>query len=305
MRRALAELAAFNGGVFTRQQAISRGYSPRDVRLLVEQGIWTRLRHGVLVDDVLLRDAAAPERAVLEIAAARATLRHPSVGSHQSAAAAYDLPLPGQSGAVTLSSATAYRRGTPSQPILIRAAELPAEHCVSLSGVLVTSPARTAVDLSTVLSKQHAVAAVDASLHRRLTTPAELVAVGEASGHLPIAMPILAFADGRSESVLESVSRVVLAELGIPTPELQHEVRNDHGRFLGRVDFWWSRFRVAGEADGLLKYRTGEVLRLEKLRQEALEQGGYRVVRWTWEEITRTPERVAARLRRAFALAAA
>jgi very-short-patch-repair endonuclease len=54
------------------------------------------------------------------------------------------------------------------------------------------------------------------------------------------------------------------------------------------------------ETDGLAKYDELAALRREKLRQERLEELGYKVVRLTWEQVTGEPERSAARIRRAF-----
>jgi very-short-patch-repair endonuclease len=301
MSERLRQLASYNGGVFTRAQALSCDYSPRQVRLYVGSGLWSVLRHGILVDAQQLSDASLQERAVLDVAAARMTLWHPSVGSHVSAGLAYGVPLPPGPHPVCLISDAPHKRGTARQPIVIRGGLLSAQHCEEMAGVLMTSPARTAADLAIVLPLQHAVAAIDALLHRQLTTVAEIVAAAEAAMTLASVMLVLAQTDSRAESALESISRVVLRLLGIEAPELQHEIRDANGKLIARVDFWWTRYRVAGEADGLLKYDAdSSALRREKLRQEAIEQTGVRVVRWTWDEITKTPHVVVDRLLRAF-----
>lgn len=113
------------------------------------------------------------------------------------------------------------------------------------------------------------------------------------------------FADARSESVLESESRAVLHSLGFPAPDLQTEVLTHLGTF--RLDMCWPGARIAGEVDGRVKY-ADEALRLgrsaeevhfqEKLRREAIEELGWRVVRWGKAEL-REPERLRRRLLRA------
>jgi hypothetical protein len=50
MRDALSALSSTNGGVFTRAQAIAAGYTERQIRLLVDAGLWASMRHGILVD---------------------------------------------------------------------------------------------------------------------------------------------------------------------------------------------------------------------------------------------------------------
>jgi very-short-patch-repair endonuclease len=63
-----------------------------------------------------------------------------------------------------------------------------------------------------------------------------------------------------------------------------------------RADFLWREHRVIGEADGMLKYTSIEDVRAEKRREDALRQAGYVLVRWTAEELRRTPDRVIARV---------
>jgi hypothetical protein len=301
MREGLADLAANNSGVFTRAQAMAAGYTGRQIRLLVEAGLWARLRHGILVDAEQLALADDQARAVLDVAAARLTVSMPTVGSDRSAASAHGLPLLSGGRSVFLIGSRSVRRGTSKLPVLVRRAALPEDHCTALNGVPLTTVARTVSDLSVAVAKPDAVVAIDAALHRGLVTVEELAAVAAQVGTLPSLMQVLPECDGRSESPLESISRLCLLDQGIALPELQHEVRGPDGRLLGRVDFGWHQSRVAGEADGLQKYDSPNTLRDEKLRQESLEQAGVRVVRWTWAQITEAPWEVAARLRSAFA----
>ena len=53
---------------------------------------------------------------------------------------------------------------------------------------------------------------------------------------------------------------------------------------------------VIGEADGLTKYATATDLHREKLRQEILEQMGYRIVRWSYREMRERPAVVLRRI---------
>ncbi|BEP11999.1 DUF559 domain-containing protein [Acidothermaceae bacterium B102] len=300
----LKAVAANNGGVFTRTQALKAGYTEREVRTLVESRLWTKLRHGIYVDSVLLISVDSSERALFDIAAARLCLNRPSAGSHVSAAQAYGLPRMDTSDAVHLTSDEWQRRGTRSSPILVHRGLLPeAQQCLK-QGVALTSPARTVLDVASILALPEAVAVADAAVHAGLTTRSELLATLEAVGGPALARAVVEATNGQSESVLESVSRVVLIALGIEMPIPQYLVRDEDGKVIARVDFWWPQYRVAGEADGLLKYDSDPAaLRREKLRQEALERQRIRVVRWTWDEITKTPLIVVQRILTAFQLA--
>ena len=90
---------------------------------------------------------------------------------------------------------------------------------------------------------------------------------------------------------------MAIHELGLPTPEPQVEVWHC-GVLLGRVDFLWRDQRTVGEAEGMSKYVEPAFLRSEKRRQEALEDVGLEVVRWSWQDSYRDTSRLGERLRR-------
>ena len=137
---------------------------------------------------------------------------------------------------------------------------------------------------------------VDAHLHRALLPPGDVRRTAPPrSRHRPgLAGPL-------AESALESISRLRIAEHGLPAPVLQARLGDPHGRFIRRVDMYWPEFGVAGEADGNEKYDNDRgANRAEKWQQEQLEELGLVVVRWGWADRNRF-EPVARRLERAFA----
>lgn len=177
-----------------------------------------------------------------------------------------------------------------------------------VDGCLTTTVPRTVVDLARRDSVRTAVIVGDAALHRGLATPHELehrlAAVGPMRGARR-AREIVAMLDGRAESPLESWSRLVIGRSNLPSPDIQHEIR-DRGRLVARVDFWWEEFGVVGECDGMGKYfgeysekSLREVLDEEKFRAQELVDLGYIVVRWSWDELLRRPDVVLARIERA------
>lgn len=104
-----------------------------------------------------------------------------------------------------------------------------------------------------------------------------------------------AFADGRSESAGESLSRARIHLLGFEVPDLQHRVLDASGREQARVDFWWKAVTLAGEFDGFQKYSStqaspGEswrrVLEREKRREDAIRRTGAGVMRWLWRDLS-------------------
>ena len=104
---------------------------------------------------------------------------------------------------------------------------------------------------------------------------------------------VLLFADGRSESPGESLSRVRMHQADIVAPVLQHPIRDAGGVLLGRSDFYWDHVRTIGEFDGALKYGElapteadlARVVLSEKRREQRIRDAGYNVVRWTWAEL--------------------
>ena len=192
----------------------------------------------------------------------------------------------------------------------IRGIPLPAAEVMDVAGLRVTSMARTVLDLSCGLPMRQAVAIGDAALRRGVTRDELEAQLNRAAGRTGIgpARRTIGFLDRRSESPGESVSRVDLAELGVAPTELQYDVFDEAGRFVGRSDFAWPEYRTLGEYDGRSKYgdlrRTDQsatdVLWAEKEREDRLRDLGWQVVRWMWADLQH-PEQLLERLRRAFA----
>lgn len=134
-------------------------------------------------------------------------------------------------------------------------------------GHFVTTPAQTAVDLAAVLSYTSAVIVMDQVLWARrrggaLATPADIERVLRESAPARGIRRIeraFAFATSLSDSVRESQSRVVIAELGFPAPILQHRIRLLDGRWV-YPDFYFADFDHAAEFDGVGKYLDPEML---------------------------------------------
>ena len=174
-----------------------------------------------------------------------------------------------------------------------------------MDGFLVTSRARTAIDVARSGTFFQAVCVLDGAMHAGVPR-SELESVLRRSvGRTGVATAraALAVADGKSESIGESLSRVLMLSFGdIPTPRLQQRFLNSAGDFLGRTDFDWDGV-VVGEFDGYAKYirylRPGETTEQayerEKWREQRLiREGGVAVVvRWNWKDLVQ-PERLRA-----------
>jgi hypothetical protein len=181
----------------------------------------------------------------------------------------------------------------------VRIAPLPDHHRTVIDGLAATSITRTVVDVARTRSLRATLVTGDAAIRRcGVSAIAEALAESAAWADLGPARRAIAQLDGRSESPLESVSRAIFIERGLPAPEPQAEFFPDP-QTTYRVDFYWAAERVVGEADGLVKYTEPASLREEKLRQERLEQMGLKVIRWTWRDIVGDTDRTVARIRSA------
>jgi hypothetical protein len=197
----------------------------------------------------------------------------------------------------------------------VSAAALPGEHLhrERIAGLEVTSIARSVVDTARTVPFLDGVVAADHALRHKPVGKKALRAVLSRCANWPGALAaarVIDFADKRSESVLESASRVFFEEedIEMPVPQVWMDVPG-FGRV--RLDFYWRRHRVIGEADGKVKYGedadslvSRESLWMEKRRQEALEDLGFLVVRWGWDDSFLHRARTRARILAAFARAA-
>ena len=145
---------------------------------------------------------------------------------------------------------------------------------------------------------------VDSALYERYTSKTELRRALAACAHWPgiaQASEVVVFASQLAESAFESCARVVFHEQGLPAPELQVPILGREGTVIARVDFIWRRYGVIGEADGLLKYDSGQKAIAERQRDRRLQEAGFEVIHFTWKELFADPARVAQRIRDAFA----
>jgi hypothetical protein len=303
--RWVSEIPAANGPL-RRVDALARGFSDGELARMVRRGELLRLQRGSYVPP---GSAIHGHRAV--VLATVAQLRRPGVVSHLSAAVLHGLPLWGATPRRVHLTRHPPAAGSGSARVHLHVARLPDDQLSLVDGVLATGATRTVVDLARTLPFESAVVAADAALASRLTSADSLAACLGEMGPVPgfrRASRVLEFADGDSESVGESRSRVLIHRLGLPAPALQFRVRRLDGSLVGRCDFGWEELGTLGEFDGRVKYGAdapsgrspAEVVFVEKVREDGMRDLGWQMARWTWSDLS-TPAVVGDRLRRAFA----
>lgn len=170
--------------------------------------------------------------------------------------------------------------------------------------VRVTSLPRTLRDLTAVLALDHAVAAVDSALRQHLVPLEELElrrALGR-GGDRP--RRVAGLVDPLSGSALESLLRVLMALAGLPAPLSQYRIEDRQGQLVARVDFCWPMARLVVEADGFAFHSDRDSYRSDRRRLNRLELLGWRVLRFSWEDVVGQPDAVAAAVRAGLAQAA-
>ncbi|BBY46491.1 hypothetical protein [Mycolicibacterium celeriflavum] len=152
---------------------------------------------------------------------------------------------------------------------------------------LATSPAWTAVEVARALRRPRALATLDAALRSGTCARGELwrAAIEQAGRRGIVAVRnLLALADGRAESPMESEARLVMIDGGLPMPELQYEVVDGNGE-LRRLDFAWPEFRVAVEYDGVDWHADPDAVRNDRRRRLALHDIGWIIIAIVFDDV--------------------
>ncbi|MDO5504611.1 MAG: hypothetical protein Q4G67_15735 [Actinomycetia bacterium] len=294
----------------SRNDLIAAEVSVADLRARVRNGDLIRLRSGLYAtgdyrdlfpEDAHRVDTYAAHR-VHPISPASRT-----VYSHESAAALHGLTLLDHSDLKVRRTRDSHPcRSTSTTVTMTSWLPLREGETTAIDGIPVTTVPRTIADLLRTAPRDVAICAADAALRRGSCTREDLAgALSEPPSRYGVQRGTrrLVQVNGLAESALETRSRLLFADAGIPEPELQVWFDTQLGRF--RVDFFWRDHRVIGECDGMRKYvdrsdtrKPWQIIADEKDRENELQSLGYVIIRWRWRDLSR-PEVLFARLRRA------
>jgi len=265
---------------------------PGEAVAAARAGDLVRIRQGAYVGERTWAGLAGRgrERAVVRVVHDRLAT---GTLSHRTAALVWGLPLVGDRSTGVHLTVPLGAGGRSRRDIVRHATSRPVQETLR-DGLRVTTVARTVVDLARSAGFLTGVTAADHALHAGLTDRGELdevlAAITGTRGYR-VARQVVDFADGRTESAGESLSRVRMHELGVPRPVPQQEFHLPGERDY-RVDFYWPDKRRSGEFDGKSKYgvdglspqEAADRLWQEKRREDALRAAGYAVVRWVWDD---------------------
>jgi hypothetical protein len=253
-------------GPFTVARADAAGVSYRQLR----GGRFQRLMHGVYAV------ADLPVTFAVWLEAARLVLPGDAVASHLTALRLWGLDLRSQL-PLHFSTATGLYRRRDEIRLHRRKGRLRAE---TRAGVPCTDPARTYVDCATIVGLVELVQAGDHLIEQTPLTYEGLAAYLEECRLDGVVRARRAFRHVRRrvESPMETLVRLALVLARLPEPEPNPDVLDIAGRFVGRCDLVFWRWKVVVEYDGAWHERSARQRAYDRTRRENLEREDWKVV---------------------------
>lgn len=284
---AIGRCAKQQHGVFTRRQAIEAGFSTSAISRRRASGVW------VAVDFAAYRFAGTPSSWKQEIMAA--CLLGPAVASHRSAAILWGFP--GMPADIVEVTALRHQRRRASHVTWHESYHLAERDVTEIDGIPVTRPVRTFLDLAVVLSADSLEEVLDEGRSRNLLDVAaiwrrleELGDLRPGTRRLRAVLGLQTTEARPAESVLETRFRQLLRGAGVPMPTPQLEIRGSG--FLARVDFAYADLKLAIELDGAAYHSSRSARDRDRDRENQLVALGWRVLRFTWDDLTKRPDAV-------------
>lgn len=288
--------------VVTAAEAAHVAVTAQELSHGVSDGHLVRLARGAYADAEVFRSSSDRDQHCLRARCVLASLPPGLALSHHSAAALWDLPWLGPFPAhvhVTRETAGQFRQ---SATHTIHRDSGSASFC-EVKGLNVVEPAYALLGVAAHQGFKQTVVALDTALHTKTLSPERLdyaLDTGKRrSGHRALLAARQA-ADAVSESPGESLTRLLLSDLGYPARS-QVTIRAHGPSFFARVDFLLASHPVVVEFDGLVKYADADgapgrqALVREKAREDGLRALGFEVVRLVWSDLHH-PDRVRALL---------
>ena len=295
----LSRVIAAQHGLITRAQAVAAGASTDSIDRRCGRGAWVRVAPAVY------RVASAESSWEQDVMLAILSVAVEAVASHQTAAILWQLT---DQDRYPIHIVTSRPRWKARAFQVHRSTDLAEPYVTIYSGIPVTTPTRTIIDVAATSPAWRAERVLDTALRKGLTSLdelAEIVSDLARQGRRGVKLVrelIDARADwiGVTESELEDQFRRLLNELDLPLPLTQYEV-SDNGGFVARVDFAYPDQEVAIELDGFAFHTDPASFTLDRERQNRLLMAGFRVLRYTARDLRSRPKQVAQELQRALA----
>jgi very-short-patch-repair endonuclease len=230
-----------------------------------------------------------------------------AVASHQSAARLHGLDGLGQR---PIAVTVPVRRSNRFADVQVhQLTDLTEGETTEILGIPTTDPVRTVLDLAAVLAPRLLAAVADQTVRMRFTSYGRLSERLERTARKgkPGVKKLRAVLEPRlggvfaSDSTLESRLLHVLREGQLPIPDTQYKpswLRHMNGR----VDVAYVEQCVVVEADSRRWHGSPEAFQIDRRRDNLAQLAGWKILRFTWEDVTERPEYVVATVRAALDL---
>ena len=172
-------------------------------------------------------------------------------------------------------------------------------------GIPATDPTRTLLDLGAVLSLKHLEAALESALRKRLTHMDLVVERFEAwarQGRRGAGKwrRLLALRDpgvAPTASYLETLMVQLGRDFNLGIPERQYVVRDDQGKFVGRLDFAYPEIRFGIETNGADPHLGLEPWESDQARANRFIAVRWNVLNYPWSRVRNDRAGIAAEVR--------
>lgn len=249
-----------------------------------QRGRLTTLQRGIYL---AADDPATPT--VRAAAAVRVLHPVPAIASHHTAARIHRIPAP-ESAVEHVTVARIHRRKNHARLQVHTGIVDPADQVV-LGDVRATAPARTVVDLCRSVERGDAAWAVDRALHLHLVTREALqqaIDRQHRAAGIGQARALYETADAGAQSPLETRGRLALLDGGLARPESQIRLQGPDG--VVYLDLGHRAARLGIEFDGRSVHEQPGALLADRWRQNTVLGLGWRILRFTWFDVTRRPD---------------
>jgi hypothetical protein len=297
----LADISRSQHGLFTIAQAVEAGFGTSTVNERVASGQWQRLGRGVLgFSGVPVTFRRAAMAATLSIDGA--------VASHETAAVLHGFRYL-ESRPIAISVPPTSWQHLPGVHVH-RYRDLADRWTTTIHGIPATTPVRTMIDLAAVLRPSRLDLVLDAALAQQVDV-AELIAAFNRlarRGRRGIGRlrPLLeARGDGyiAPDSELERRFLRFVERHGLPEPVRQMPAWWE-SRLIGLVDFAFPEAKLIVEMDGRLGHTQLLDIENDHWRDQQAVALGWRVIRISWNQLERHPDRTLDVIRDALRVAA-
>ncbi|HEX8101132.1 MAG TPA: DUF559 domain-containing protein [Solirubrobacteraceae bacterium] len=281
----IARIAARQYGVVQRVQLLAQGLERDDLAYRVRVGRLHRIHRGVYaVGHTALTPLAHDLAAVLACGPG-------TVLSSFNAAVLWDL-LKRQQGPIHVT--TRRQRRAPAG-VVVHQAPLPREDTTTRHAIPVTTPTRTILDLAAHAPTRDLENALAQAQVLRLINVDHLRERAQNRRGAAALRALLDDGPAFTRSEAERRLLQLIARAGLPKPRTNIWIAGHE------VDTVWLSQKLVAEVDGFAFHAHRAAFERDRARDADLMAAGYRVLRFTWRQITRTPEAVAIRLANALA----